>query len=128
VVNFANGDMVGHTGFLNAAVRAAETVDTCLGRLEEAVVRAGGALLITADHGNAELMRDPTTGEPHTAHTLNPVPVILVNGPASVSALAGSGRLADVAPTLLGLLGLPQPAEMTGCSLLIKDGAHSAGA
>ena len=81
VVNFANPDMVGHTGILAAAIKACETVDTCLGKVEAAVRRQGGAMLVTADHGNAELMRDPTTGGPHTAHTLNKVPVILVNEP-----------------------------------------------
>jgi 2,3-bisphosphoglycerate-independent phosphoglycerate mutase len=119
VVNFANADMVGHTGDLRAAVAAVETVDHCLGRLADAVRRAGGALLITADHGNAEMMRDPETGQPHTAHTLNPVPLVLVNPPAGVTGLA-SGRLADVAPTLLSLLDLAQPAAMTGRPLLLR--------
>lgn len=118
VVNYANGDMVGHTGMIPAAVKAAETVDACLGRLTEAVTKAGGAMLITADHGNIEQMIDPETGEPHTAHTTNPVPLILVNGPAGVTRL-DHGRLSDVAPTLLALLGLPQPAAMTGHSLLL---------
>ncbi|HKX11250.1 MAG TPA: 2,3-bisphosphoglycerate-independent phosphoglycerate mutase [Stellaceae bacterium] len=117
VVNFANTDMVGHTGDLDAAIKAVEAVDRCLGRLADAVTRAGGCLLITADHGNAETMRDPETHERHTAHTTNPVPVILVNPPASVTGLT-DGRLADIAPTLLRLLGLPQPAEMTGKVLL----------
>lgn len=117
VVNFANPDMVGHTGSLPAAIRAVETVDGCLGRLAEAVRRKGGALLVTADHGNCEMMRDPATGGPHTAHTLNRVPILLAGGPAGVRSLA-DGRLADVAPTLLALLGLPQPEEMTGRSLL----------
>ena len=117
VVNFANGDMVGHTGIIPAAIKAAETVDTCLGRLTEAVVKAGGAMLITADHGNIEQMIDPETGEPHTAHTTNPVPLVLVNGPAGIKSLA-HGRLSDVAPTLLALMGLSQPKAMTGHSLL----------
>ena len=116
VLNFANPDMVGHTGSLPAAVRAVETVDAGLGRIADAVRGAGGALLVTADHGNCELMRDPETGGPHTAHTTNPVPVALMGGPAG-SGLA-DGRLADVAPTLLALMGLPQPAAMTGRSLL----------
>ena len=116
-VNYANADMVGHTGFLAPAIVAIETVDASLGRLVEAVNRAGGVLLITADHGNAEIMRDPETGEPFTAHTLNRVPVILVNGAADINALA-DGRLSDVAPTLLALMGLPQPKQMTGRSLL----------
>ena len=119
VVNYANGDMVGHTGILKAAIAAAETVDLCLGRLKEAVGKAGGVMLVTADHGNLELMRDPVTGEPHTAHTLDKVPAVLVNPPPGITGLA-DGRLADVAPTLLALLGLPQPAEMTGHSLLVR--------
>ncbi|MFN7633487.1 MAG: alkaline phosphatase family protein, partial [Acetobacteraceae bacterium] len=117
VVNFANPDMVGHTGSLPAAIKAVETVDGCLGRLAEAVRRKGGALLVTADHGNCEMRRDPVTGGPHTAHTLNRVPILLAGGPAGTRSLA-DGRLADVAPTLLALLGLPQPEEMTGRSLL----------
>lgn len=122
VLNYANPDMVGHTGDLAAAIKAVETVDACLGRVVEAVRRQGGALLVTADHGNCELMRDPDTGVPHTAHTLNKVPAVLVGGPPEVTALA-PGRLADVAPTLLALLGLPQPAAMTGRSLLVTDAA-----
>ncbi|HLN25239.1 MAG TPA: alkaline phosphatase family protein, partial [Patescibacteria group bacterium] len=118
VVNYANGDMVGHTGILEAAIAAAQTIDACLGRLREAVTKAGGVMLVTADHGNAELMRDQVTHEPYTAHTIGKVPVVLVDGPATVTALR-DGRLADVAPTLLSLLGLPQPGEMTGQSLLI---------
>ena len=117
IVNYANGDMVGHTGMLDAALEAAATVDTCLGRLEEAVTQAGGAMLITADHGNCEQMLDETTGQPHTAHTLNPVPTVLVNPPAWAAGLK-EGRLADVAPTLLHLLGVKQPKEMTGHSLI----------
>jgi 2,3-bisphosphoglycerate-independent phosphoglycerate mutase len=117
VVNYANTDMVGHTGDIAAAIKAVETVDVCLGRLAGAVTKAGGLMLITADHGNAELMRDPVTHQPHTAHTTNPVPLILVNPPAGVTGLA-DGSLADVAPTLLALLGLKQPQAMTGRSLL----------
>ncbi|SDB34828.1 2,3-bisphosphoglycerate-independent phosphoglycerate mutase [Belnapia rosea] len=116
VLNFANPDMVGHTGSLPAAIKAVETVDAALGRIAEAVKAQGGALLVTADHGNCELMKDPVTGGPHTAHTTNPVPVFLVNGPAG--ARLADGRLADVAPTLLELMGQPQPAAMTGVSLL----------
>ncbi|CCG41516.1 2,3-bisphosphoglycerate-independent phosphoglycerate mutase [Magnetospirillum molischianum] len=119
VINFANGDMVGHTGFLDATIHAVEAVDVCLGRLEKAIEAAGGALLVTADHGNAEQMKDPITGEPHTAHTTGPVPVVLVAPPAGITGLA-DGRLADVAPTLLALLGLPRPPEMTGHSLLVS--------
>jgi 2,3-bisphosphoglycerate-independent phosphoglycerate mutase len=118
VVNFANTDMVGHSGKLDPAIAAVEAVDRCLGRLEEAVKKAGGVMLVTADHGNAEMMCDPMTGGPHTAHTLNRVPLVLVNAPAGVSGI-GDGRLADIAPTLLALLGMTQPAAMTGHSLLI---------
>ena len=117
VVNYANTDMVGHSGDLNATVKAVETVDRCLGRLAEAVTRAGGALLITADHGNAEMMRDPKTGQAHTAHTTNPVPLVLVNPPAGVGGLK-EGKLADIAPTLLSLLGIAPPRSMTGRVLL----------
>jgi len=117
VVNYANGDMVGHTGNLAAAIQAVEAVDGCIGRLAAAVKEAGGCMVITADHGNAEQMTDPKSGQAHTAHTMNRVPVMLVNGPARVSALA-DGRLADIAPTLLDLMSLPQPAAMTGESLL----------
>ena len=120
LVNYANTDMVGHTGDFAAAVQAVEAVDTCLGRLEAAVAKVGGVLLITADHGNAEMMRDDSTGQAHTAHTINLVPFIVVDGPAEVTRLAKGGKLADVAPTVLDLMGLPQPAEMTGHSLLIK--------
>ena len=118
VLNFANPDMVGHTGSLRAAVTAVETVDRGLGRIADAVRRAGGALLVTADHGNCELMRDPATGGPHTAHTTNRVPVML-DGVAG--AALRDGRLADLAPTLLALMGVAQPGEMTGRSLLLPD-------
>jgi len=117
VVNFANADMVGHTGVVPAVVRAVETLDASLGRLEAAVQAAGGTLLITADHGNAEMLRDPKTGEPYTAHTTFPVPVLLAHPPKPGMSLAG-GKLADLAPTLLALMGLPQPPDMTGNSLL----------
>jgi 2,3-bisphosphoglycerate-independent phosphoglycerate mutase len=116
VLNYANPDMVGHTGSLPAAIKAVETVDTGLGRIAEAIGRAGGALLVTADHGNCELMRDPETGGPHTAHTTNPVPLVLAG--AGNRALMAEGRLADIAPTLLELMDLPKPPEMTGTSLL----------
>ena len=118
VVNYANPDMVGHTGDLAAARRAVESVDTCLGRLEAALVEVGGTMLVTADHGNVEMMRDPETGQPHTAHTTNPVPLLLVNPPGAI-ALA-DGRLADVAPTVLDLLNLEPPKVMTGRSLIMS--------
>ncbi|MDE2164715.1 MAG: 2,3-bisphosphoglycerate-independent phosphoglycerate mutase [Alphaproteobacteria bacterium] len=116
VVNYANTDMVGHTGDIGAAIKAVEAVDRCLGRVADAVERTGGCLVITADHGNAEQMRDPETGQPHTAHTTNPVPLVLVNPPAGVTQLR-DGKLADIAPTVLALLGLPQPKAMTGQNL-----------
>jgi 2,3-bisphosphoglycerate-independent phosphoglycerate mutase len=125
ILNFANADMVGHTGSLAAAIKACEAADAGLSRIVEAVRAVGGALLVTADHGNAELMRDPTTGGPHTAHTTNPVPVVLVGGPAG--AVLHEGRLADVSPTLLALMGLPQPAAMTGRSLVGTDAAGTGG-
>ncbi|MBT3906233.1 MAG: 2,3-bisphosphoglycerate-independent phosphoglycerate mutase [Rhodospirillaceae bacterium] len=127
IVNYANGDMVGHTGMIDAAVRAAETLDTCLGRVGESVEKAGGVMMITADHGNCEMMIDPKTGEPHTAHTVNPVPLVMVGAPDWVHRIE-NGRLADMAPTLLRLLGLPQPAEMTGRSLIVEDGTQVAAA
>jgi 2,3-bisphosphoglycerate-independent phosphoglycerate mutase len=118
VVNYANADMVGHTGNHRAAIAAIEAVDGCLGRLVQAVAAAGGTLLVTADHGNAEQMFDDGTGQPHTAHTLNRVPVVLVGAP-DVAGLR-DGRLADVAPTLLELLGISRPAAMTGSSLIAQ--------
>jgi 2,3-bisphosphoglycerate-independent phosphoglycerate mutase len=117
VVNYANPDMVGHSGKLAAAIQAVECVDRCLGRLEAAIEKSGGVLLITADHGNLEQMLDPATGQPHTQHTTNPVPAVLLGPGATAFALA-DGRLSDIAPTLLPFLGLAQPAEMTGRSLL----------
>lgn len=117
ICNLANPDMVGHSGILEAAIRAAEAVDAAIGRIVAAVRQAGGALVITADHGNLEMMRDPVTGQPHTAHTVGPVPLVYL-GDRQV-ALRGGGALRDVAPTLLDLLGLSQPAEMTGASLLL---------
>ncbi len=115
VMNYANPDMVGHTGSLPAAIKAVETVDAGLGRIAEAIAARHGALLVTADHGNCELMRDPVTGSPYTAHTTNPVPVLLIGAD---KAGLHDGRLADLAPTLLSLMDLPQPAAMTGHSLL----------
>lgn len=117
ICNLANPDMVGHSGILEAAIRAAEAVDAAIGRIVAAVRQAGGALVITADHGNLEMMRDPVTGQPHTAHTVGPVPLVYL-GDRQVT-LRGGGALRDVAPTLLDLLGLSQPAEMTGASLLL---------
>jgi 2,3-bisphosphoglycerate-independent phosphoglycerate mutase len=115
VLNFANPDMVGHTGSLPAAIKAVETIDEALGQIAAAIKEAEGSLLVTADHGNCELMRDPATGSPHTAHTTNPVPVILVS---RGSTKLRDGRLADVAPTLLELMGVAKPTEMTGQSLI----------
>ncbi len=117
VVNYANTDMVGHSGVLAAAVKAVEAVDACLGKLMAAVSKAGGVMFVTADHGNAEQMFDEKSHQKHTQHTLNRVPALLFNAPASVHSLA-DGKLADVAPTLLALMGVPQPLEMTGKSLL----------
>ena len=114
--NYANGDMVGHTGVLGAAVSAVETVDTCVERALCSTEKVGGTVLITADHGNCELMIDPESGGPHTAHTTNPVPLVLL-GDADTRALRSGGALCDVGPTVLGLLGLEQPTDMTGCDL-----------
>ena len=125
VVNYANTDMVGHTGIMSAAIRAVETVDFCLGRLEAAVRAADGALLITADHGNADNMRDAVTGQPHTAHTKNPVPVLLVPDGKHATRVV-DGRLSDLAPTILELMGLAMPAEMTGRSLIAQEGGERA--
>lgn len=115
VVNFANGDMVGHAGVLEAAIRACETVDGCLGRIEAALTRNGGQWIVTADHGNADLMVDPVTGGPHTYHTTFPVPLVLVGDYRG--GLAEGGSLRDIAPTILGCLGVRQPPEMTGRDL-----------
>ena len=114
IINFANPDMVGHTGVIPAAVKAIETVDACLGEVVRAVQQSGGALIVTADHGNADNMLEPD-GSPNTAHSLNPVPLVITVGGA---ALRDGGVLADVAPTVLELLGIEQPAAMTGRSLL----------
>ncbi len=118
VLNYANPDMVGHTGSIAAAIKAVETVDTGLGRIADAIQKSGGALLVTADHGNCEMMRDPETGGPHTSHTTNPVPILLLG--ARNRMLKDYGRLADIAPTLLELMELPKPKEMTGASLLVS--------
>ena len=119
ILNFANPDMVGHTGVFEAAVAAVEAVDTCVGRVVEAILAADGAVLITADHGNADIMVNHETGSPHTAHTMNPVPLLLVSHQYKNASLE-SGKLCDIAPTMLALLGLEQPEEMTGHSLLIQ--------
>ncbi len=118
VVNYANPDMVGHTGSIPAAIKACEAVDRGLGRALAALEKVGGAIIVTADHGNCETMIDPETGGPHTAHTTNPVPVIMVGGPKG--ATLHQGRLSDLAPTLLDLMNLPKPPEMTGHSLIDK--------
>lgn len=119
IINFANPDMVGHTGVIPAAVKAVETVDQCVGEAVEAIKKMDGVLFICADHGNAEKMIDYETGKPHTAHTTNPVPFILFNYDPAYTLREG-GCLADIAPTLLEVMGLPQPQEMTGKSLLVK--------
>ncbi|MCA1850032.1 MAG: 2,3-bisphosphoglycerate-independent phosphoglycerate mutase, partial [Acidobacteria bacterium] len=120
IVNFANPDMVGHTGKLEKAIEAVQHVDTCLGWITKALRAARGTCLITADHGNCEQMIDPRTGQPHTAHTTNPVPFHLIAEGMRGARLREGGALEDVAPTILGLLGLDKPAEMTGRSLLAE--------
>ena len=124
VVNYANTDMVGHTGIIEAAVKAVEAVDACIGRVAAAVAKAGGVMFVTADHGNAEQMLDHETGQAHTAHTLNLVPAMLVGAGGGIT--LADGKLADVAPTLLDVMGLPKPAEMTGRSLLRRPAEHRA--
>jgi len=115
VCNIANPDMVGHTGDLSAAIKAAEAVDKALGALRAAIVGVGGEMLVTADHGNLEMMRDPITGEPHTSHTIGPVPFVYVGRKA---VLRSGGALRDIAPTILYLLNIEKPVEMTGVSLV----------
>jgi 2,3-bisphosphoglycerate-independent phosphoglycerate mutase len=122
VLNFANGDMVGHTGVIPAAIAAVETVDECVGRAVEAVLAADGFVLLTADHGNSEKMLDPETGGPFTAHTTNPVPFVLIGGPDGAELRSG-GSLCDIAPTVLDLWGVEKPDAMTGVSLLAGDSA-----
>jgi 2,3-bisphosphoglycerate-independent phosphoglycerate mutase len=122
VVNFANADMVGHSGRLEPTIRACETVDFQLGRIYQALRQHGGAMLITADHGNAEMMVDPVTGGPHTAHTTNPVPFILVSEDAKNYSLRSDGSLRDLSPTILSMLGLGQPQQMTGGDLRAPKG------
>ena len=120
VLNYANTDMVGHTGSLTAAIKAVEAVDECVGKVVKLVEEKEGNMLITADHGNAEQMIDYKTGEPHTAHTTNPVPLILVTSNKNLKLKSG-GKLADLAPTMLDLMNLEKPEEMTGISLLDKE-------
>ena len=119
ICNYANGDMVGHTGIMDAALKAVAAVDDCLGKVEKAIKDVGGVMIVTADHGNVEKMIDETTGQPYTAHTVGKVPAILVNDQSGVKALK-DGKLADLAPTMLELLNIRQPKEMTGTSLLVK--------
>lgn len=118
VMNFANADMVGHSGKLTPTIKAVETVDACLGRIHDALRRHGGSWIITADHGNAETMIDPVTGGPHTYHTTNPVPFVYVNE-QDIQLRAG-GSLEDISPTILGILGVEQPKEMTGRDLRLR--------
>jgi 2,3-bisphosphoglycerate-independent phosphoglycerate mutase len=120
VVNYANGDMVGHTGSLEAAILAVQCVDDCIGQVEKAVIEAQGVMLVTADHGNCETMVDTQTGAPHTAHALSPVSAVLINCARAGASLA-RGHLADVAPTLIDLMGLVQPDAMTGHTLIRPD-------
>jgi 2,3-bisphosphoglycerate-independent phosphoglycerate mutase len=117
IVNFANADMVGHSGKIEPTIKAVETVDACLGEIEKAVRAKGGAMLITADHGNAEMMIDPVSGGPHTAHTTNPVPFIVMAEDAKQFRLKPNGSLRDISPTMLGMLGIDEPKEMTGSDL-----------
>jgi 2,3-bisphosphoglycerate-independent phosphoglycerate mutase len=112
--------MVGHSGKIPPTVKAVETVDACLGEIYQAVRRSGGAMLITADHGNAEMMIDPATGGPHTAHTTNPVPFIVASEDAQKLSLRRDGSLQDISPTVLGMLGFEQPKEMTGRDLRVR--------
>ena len=120
ILNYANPDMVGHTGSLEAAIKAVETIDECVDKVVKAINDKHGNLIITADHGNAEQMIDYETGEPHTAHTTNLVPLILITDNADEK-LKNDGKLADLAPTILDLMNIEQPAEMTGISLLEKE-------
>jgi 2,3-bisphosphoglycerate-independent phosphoglycerate mutase len=117
IVNFANADMVGHSGKIEPTIKAVETVDACLERIEKAVRAKGGAILITADHGNAEMLIDPVTGGPHTAHTTNPVPFIVIAENSKQFTLKPNGSLRDISPTMLGMLGLDEPKDMTGADL-----------
>jgi 2,3-bisphosphoglycerate-independent phosphoglycerate mutase len=116
ICNYANADMVGHSGDLQAAIKAIEALDVCLGQVVDAQLARGGEMLVTADHGNAEMMRDTVTGQAHTAHTLNLVPLIYIG--RRHATLAKTGALEDISPTLLKMMGLPQPPEMTGEALI----------
>jgi 2,3-bisphosphoglycerate-independent phosphoglycerate mutase len=118
VVNFANADMVGHSGKLEPTIKGVETVDACLGQIYRALKQHGGSMLITADHGNAEMMVDPVSGGPHTAHTTNPVPFIVIAEDTTPYRLKAGGSLRDVSPTILHLLGLAPPPQMTGGDLV----------
>jgi 2,3-bisphosphoglycerate-independent phosphoglycerate mutase len=121
IMNIANPDMVGHTGVMKAAIEAVHDTDVAIDRILKSVEKVDGVALITADHGNCELMFDANTGQPHTAHTLNPVPLILFDKNKRYGALRGGGALENVAPTILNILGIEQPAEMTAESLLVPD-------
>ena len=125
ICNYANPDMVGHTGNYEATVKAIEAIDACLGRIVAAIEKVGGEMLITADHGNAEMMRNHDTHQPHTAHTTNLVPLIYIGRKLQ---LANQGVLSDVAPTMLELMGLPQPTEMSGHSLIVHEEKEEAAA
>jgi 2,3-bisphosphoglycerate-independent phosphoglycerate mutase len=120
IVNFANADMVGHSGKLEPTITAVEVVDAGLSRIETAIRAKGGAILITADHGNAEMLIDPVTGGPHTAHTTNPVPFIVIAQNTKNMTLKPNGSLRDISPTVLGMLGIPQPKDMTGHDLRVE--------
>jgi len=122
VCNYANGDMVGHTGSLPATIAAVETVDACLTRVLESARKADARIVVTADHGNCEMMIDPETGGPHTAHTTSPVPIVVVD-PDGDRPMRSGGALSDVGPTLLTMLGLEQPKEMTGTDLRLGERA-----
>jgi 2,3-bisphosphoglycerate-independent phosphoglycerate mutase len=117
IVNFANADMVGHSGMMEPTIRAVETVDTELGRIYQEIKQRGGSLLVTADHGNAEMLIDPATGGPHTAHTTSPVPFLYITEEGNRPTLREGGSLRDISPTILSLLNLDQPNQMTGGNL-----------
>lgn len=120
ILNFANPDMVGHTGNVEAVMEACQAVDNCTGQIVRKVLELDGAVLITADHGNADLLVNPETGEPHTAHTVNPVPFIFISNDMKDAKLRTDGKLADITPTMLDLLGIEKPVEMDGDTLIIK--------